>query len=305
MAQATYFVPTDGEGRQQIGDDVTTWALPRRLDDGSFDPGHAVEPAAGAPIVLRDLDGLLEDLGERIFVAEAVGPEGSGTDEGSAAGARLVAETAWNLHEAARFALDCAEHALGELTATTLPSGTSLAEVFSSARQSLDRDEKTGDGLVERISRLALARRLRHLGDDVADSAFTITVADEAADLDAFDDPSWTLTAAARDAVLSATEAIRHDALPRLLEGQNRRYESDSSLGPPGQVLSTPWGNFTGGNRAGVVPAWVAARDAAERARQAVADADGAGAGTRERQWQRDRLAEALGTRAGEAAVGG
>jgi hypothetical protein len=293
MAGESYFVPTDASGDQRVGDDLTTWSLPERLPDGTWRPGGHLEPETGAPVVLRDLDGLLDDLGERIFLAEPVGDGGS-----SARGARLVSETSWNLHEAARFALDCAEHVVVDPAALTLPSGATLGDVFSSAREYLAKGEAPSGGLVERMSRLALARRLRRLGDNVADLAFQITVEDEADDLEALDDPAWTATAAVRDAVLSATEAIRHQAFPRLFEGQNRRYEADSTVVDlPNETFSTPWGNFSAGNRAGVVPAWVAARDAAERARQAMADANGPDSGRREREWQRERLASALGLR--------
>ncbi len=291
MPGEIYFVPTDANGHQWVGDDETVWPLPTRSPDGSFEPGAAVTPDTGSPVVLLDLDGLLDDLGERIFVAEVVDAVGL-----AARGGRLVRETAWSLHEAARFALDCAEHVVMEPESFKLPSGPTLADVFRSARQYLDRDERRpGDGLLERMSRIALARRLRHLGDRVADLAFQITIEDEADDLEALDDPGWTATAAVREAVLSATEAIRHDAFPRLLESQNRRYEADSAVDLPSELISTPWGNFSAGNRAGIVPAWVAARDAAERARQAVGDANEATAGAEERAWQRNRLAEALG----------
>jgi hypothetical protein len=290
MPAETYFVPTDANGHQWVGDDEVVWSLPMRSPEGRVEPGDPVSPDIGSPVVLLDLDGLLDDLGERIFVAEAV------EAASPAQAARLLRETNWSLHEAARFALDCAEHVVAEPESLKLPSGPTLADVFRAARRYLDRDEKaTADGLLERMSRLALARRLRRLGDHVADLAFQITVEDEAADLEAMDDPGWTATAAARDAVLSATEAIRHDAFPRLFESQNRRYEADVAVDLPSEVVSTPWGNFTAGNRAGVVPAWVAARDAAERARQAITDANGAEAGAAERAWQRQRLAEALG----------
>ena len=289
MDNRTYFVPTDADGGQHVGDDVTSWPLPSVADDGRVIPGEEIEPEMGAPLVLRDLDGLLEDLGERIFLAEIVG-------EGAGERARLREETAWSLHAAARFALDCAEHALVGADDLGLPSGTSLKEVVGSARSFLDEDEKTKDGLLQKMSRLALARRLRRLGSEVADVALVLTAEDERADLDAIDDPRWSTVAAIREAVLSAVEAIRHDAFPRLLEGENRRYEADAlAVDEPPDVISTPWGEFTLGNRAGVVPAWVAARDAAARAREATADSKGAEAGEAERRWQRDRLAAALG----------
>lgn len=286
MPGETYYVPTDAGGLQRCGDLTLGWSLPKRLADGSFSPGELVQPDEGSPVVLRDLDGLLDDLGERIFLAEAV----------ESKGARLLAETSWDLHEAARFALDCAEHVVADPAALRLRSGPSLADVFAAARRHLDRDEaKEGDGLVERMSRIALARRLRRLGRDVADVALSITVADERDDLEALDDPSWSAAAAAREAVLAATEAIRHDAFPRLFELANRRYEDEApSADRPTEAFSTPWGNFSLGSGAGAVPAWVAAQEAAERAREAVAEAAGPQAAAGERSWQRDRLRAAL-----------
>ena len=293
MAGEIYLVPTDAEGAQRAGEDVTKWPLPVREPDGTLEPGAAIEPQAGTPIVLHDLDGLLDELGERIFLAEALEE-----DSGAATRARLVSETSWNLHEAARFALDCAEHVITAPDELRLPSGASLADILAEARARLDEEEQAGTGLLERISRLALARRLRHASDDVADLALLLTAEDEGEDLDALDDPHWTAVAAIRDAGLSAVEAIRHDALPRLFESENRRYEGDAgSVSPPSEIVSTPWGNFAAGGWAGVVPAFVAARDAAERARQAAADAGGQEAGEKERAWQRERLAAALGLR--------
>lgn len=290
MATDAYFVPTDADGTQHLGDDIVSWPLPKELPGGLVAPGEAIVPEMGTPIVLRTLDGVLDDLGERIFVAEVVDNDGPEQHK-----ARLVSETAWNLHEAARFALDCAEHATADPTSIRLPSGSTVAEIFSAARRSLDEGGDEASGLMQRISRLALARRLRRLGDDVADFALTLTSEDEAADLDALDDPDWSAVAAIRDAVLSATEAIRHDAFPRIFESGNRRYESDADMDEPPQVITTPWGEFTAGARAGVVPAWIAARDAAERARQAVTDAGGEEAGAAERSWQVERLARGLG----------
>ncbi len=292
MAGEIYLVPTDADGAQHAGEDVTKWPLPVRRADGTFEPGAAIEPQAGTPIVLHDLDGLLDELGERIFLAEVL-EEGSG----GATRARLVSETSWNLHEAARFALDCAEHVVTAPDQLRLPSGASLADILAEARARLEEEERTGSGLLERISRLALARRLRHASDDVADLALMLTAEDESEDLDALDDPHWTAVAAIRDAVLSSVEAIRHDALPWLFESENRRYEVDAgsaSASAPSEIVSTPWGNFAARGRSGVVPASVAARDAAERARQAAADAGGEAAGDKERAWQRERLTAAL-----------
>lgn len=290
MVNERYFVPTDADGTQHVGDDIVSWPLPTELPGGLAAPGEAIEPQMGTPIVLHTLDGLLDDLGERIFLAEVV--EDGGPEHHMA---RLVSETSWSLHEAARFALDCVEHATADPASIRLPSGSTVAEIFAAARRCLDEGEESAGGLMQRMSRLALARRLRRLGDDVADFALTLTAEDEAQDLDALDDPDWSAVAAIRDAVLSATEAIRHDAFPRIFESGNKRYQNDADIDEPPQVITTPWGEFTAGNRAGVVPAWVAARDAAERARHAVGDAVGEEAKAAERSWQLERLAAGLG----------
>jgi hypothetical protein len=60
-------------------------------------------------------------------------------------------------------------------------------------------------------------------------------------------------------------------------------------------VISTPWGNFMAGPRIGAVPAWVAARDAAAHALQAITESSDEATGKAVRAWQRDRLAQALG----------
>jgi phosphoglycolate phosphatase-like HAD superfamily hydrolase len=287
MPAESYFVPTDAEGVQRSGELSLRWPLPERRPDGSFAPGELVTPDVGRPVVLRDLDGLLEDLGERIFTAEAV----------EKVGGRLLAETAWDLGAAARFALDCAERVVSDPAALKLASGPSLADVFAAARRYLDREEAGGgDGLLQRMSRLAQARRLRRMGHDLAGIVMSLTVEDEREDLQALEDPEWDAAAAAREAVLSATEAIRHSAVPRLAELRSRSYESERSrTGGAAEILSTPWGSFSMGNGAGFVPAWVAAQEAAERAREAIADAGGAEAGAAERLWQIDRLRSALG----------
>jgi phosphoglycolate phosphatase-like HAD superfamily hydrolase len=287
MPAETYFVPTDSEGVQRTGDLTLRWPLPERRADGSFAPGEVVTPDVGRPVVLRDLGGLLEDLGERIFTAEAV----------AKVGGRLLAETAWDLAAAARFALDCAERVVSDPGALKLASGPSLADVFAAARRYLDQEEAAGgDGLLERMSRLAQARRLRRMGHELADVVMSLALEDEREDLEALEDPEWDAAAAAREAVMSAAEAIRHSAVPRLGELRDRSYESERSRADhPAEILSTPWGNFARGSGAGFVPAWVAAQDAAERAREAIADAGGAEAGAAERLWQLDRLRSALG----------
>lgn len=280
MADETLYVPTDASGTERVGDEALHWALPTLSE-----PGRLLGPEGAKP-VLYSLDQLLDVLGERVFVAEPEPP-------------RLVAETSWTIESAARFALDCAEHAVFDADELTLPSGSSLGDVIRAARQFVDRvagESDASTGLLQRISRLAQARRLRHLGDEVADVARQLTLTDEEADLDALDDGAFSAVAAVRDAVLAAVETIRHVALPQLRESEEDRYERDAEVAVDvASPIYTPWGAFIAGGPRGAAPAWVTAREAAERSRQAAAEAHGAEAGAAERAWQLARLAEALG----------
>jgi hypothetical protein len=297
-ANQALFVPTDAKGVQHHLEADLGWPLPAGGREGDWIGPAESGPQAGRPLPLLTLDGLLEELGERIFVAEVrPGVTTSDHEPGvvTADSARLARETAWSVHEAANFALDCAEHVLAEPTGLKLHSGATLEEVMSAARSWLDNSG--GDtGLLGRVSRIATARRLRRRGDEVGDLAFAIMLEDESEDLDAMEDPDWEAVAAVRDAVLSAVEALRHDAAPQLLESENTRYEEDNTgLDSLPEPVDTPWGSFIGGRRAGVVPAHVAARDAAGRAREAASKANGAEAGAAERSWQLERLRAALG----------
>jgi len=296
------YVPTDAKGVEYYLDQEFQWPLPR----GAGHPGEWLtsdEKLAGpnlSGLPLFSLDALLENIGERIFLAE-IAP-GSGAEANlpgvvEVDSARLVRATPWDVKAAANFALDCAERVLHDPAALRLPSGATLADLLQAAHSWLDNS--TGDtSLLGRISRIATARRLRRRAGALGDLAFSVTVADEAADVDALDDPDWEALAATRDAVLSAVEAIRHEAFPQLLESENVRYAEDGgTLEPPPEAVDTPWGSFVAGRRAGIVPAWVAARDAADRARNAAEDANGHEAGEAERAWQRSRLFEALGAR--------
>jgi len=280
------FVPTDRHGRQFHDGEETLWSLPSPAEgtDGGTVPGAVKKPPAGGNVVLLDLDGLLEDLGERIFVATGIGTS-----------AQLVSETAWSLSAAANFALDCAEHVSANAASVALASGETLVDAIAAARKWLE--DASGDtGLLGRISRLATLRRLRHAAGEVGDAAFDTAIDVQAADEDLFEDERWTAIASTRDAVLAAIEAVRHDAFPHITDASSDASESERREGAQSlpTVLETPWGSFRSSHTSGVVPAWVAATEAAERARQAATDAAGADATASERIWQRDRLAQAL-----------
>jgi hypothetical protein len=284
----TLFVPTDRHGSQFHGGEETIWSLPSPAsedDEGVVAPGAVTTPPAGGRIVLLDLDGLLDELGERIFVAEASGD-----------GAQLVGETAWSASAAANFALDCAERVAANAGSVALASGETLADAIAAARAWLEDASGADTGLLGRISRLATLRRLRRHAGEVGEVAFDAAIDVEAADADMFSDERWTAIAAARDAVLAAIEAVRQDVFPHLSSAEGSASESERREGmqKPPTVVDTPWGAFRSTHTNAIVPAWVAAAEAAERARQAVTDAGGTGAPEAERAWQRDRLAQAL-----------
>jgi hypothetical protein len=302
VSDGTLYVPTDVVGRQFYGDHETIWPLPTTEADGSVVPGEEAAGSATSPLSLFSADGLLDELNDRIFVA-VVAPAALAETRpwGVAAdGARLVSETTWSTFAAARFALDCADHVLAMSNHDTvrLKSGESLLDVVGAAKRWLADADAAEAGLLGRVSRIAIARRLRRSSDRVAALAFGRTVADEAVDLDAMDDPAWEAIATTRDAVLAAVDAVRHQTFPQLVERESARYEEDlanaSHVSPEPEPIVTPWGTFLVGAPGGIVPASVAARDAAERARQAVGDAAGRDAASAERAWQRDRLAAAL-----------
>jgi len=275
------FVPTDERGRQLHDNEATLWSPPGRKADGTLVPG-TVQEAAPSGVKLLDLDGLLDELGARIFVAEP-----------DADTPKLVAETGWSVRAAASFALACAEHVIRTGSASAEVAST-LGDVVTAARKWLDEADDADTGLLGRYARLALARRLRRQGDQVAHLAFDLAIDDEAAGVDIFDDPNWTAVAATRDAVLAAVEAVRHDSGPHLIGAESTRYEEGTAGDPVSATFETPWGPFHTGTRKASVPAWVAATEAAERARQSAGDAGGADAGASERVWQRDLLLQAL-----------
>lgn len=298
------FVPTDRHGKQIHDGEETIWSLPSPADgDNGGAVGTVLEPSAHGQVALLDLDGLLDALSERIFVARHV----AGTAE-------LVSETAWSLREAAYFALDCAEHVTRDLALQPVPTGDALSVVLSQVRKWLDDAPAADAALLGRVSRVATIHRLRRKGAELADLAFSAAIDNEADAESLFEDERWTAIAAAQEAVLAAVEALRHEAFPRFVEAGNLRYEesvtsgrsagataadvvAEGAVAAVGEAAGNPtaaWGLFTPGRRSGIVPAWVAATDAAERARQSAKDSHGAPAAEVERAWQRECLARHL-----------
>lgn len=283
------FVATDLDGVQHLSGHRRAWPL----------PGPAGEPGAAAHVhegehalVLLDADGLLDELGERIFLAEEV--------EG---GARLVRELPWDLATTARFALDCAEHAILALPPTDgvalhLSDGTTLPELLVEARRYVDSAGESEDRRLSALSRLALARRLGREQQRVAALAMAEVSRDEDDDLDVLDDPRWTEVAALSSALLACVEVLRHLALPRYVAARERSFIAEGGEPPEtGEAWVTPWGAVAhvSGHVPDYVPAHVSAREAAARAREAVADQSGPQAEASERSFQRGRLLELLG----------
>lgn len=292
------YVPTDSLGAQRSDGFDVTWRLPSG--------GTAGQPTTAAgPLVLRTAAALVDDLGERIFLAV---PEGAGVAPDAAGvvrvgAASLISETPWDVARAATFALDCAEHVLGDASSAVLPGGSTLGSVIADAREVLVRASDVAEQRLGLLAKLSAARRLRRTGGVLGDVAFEAVLEDTDAAVDALEDPAWASVASVRDAVLAAVEALRHLALPRYVAARERTYEvgrggDDEVQRPTATVWTTPWGPVTFGaeHRQDFEPAWVAARDAAVRARDAARTAGGAEAERAERAWQAARLAAALET---------
>lgn len=283
-----HFVATDADGLQHHDGYRRRWSLPVREANG-WRPGDVVEADEHGAVVLLDAGELLDQLGECVFVAEPAVQAGS---------ARLVAGTSWSEKQAASFALDCVEHILDIVPGSAdaeLPDGGTLGAIIVSAREYLETGTGSDVHRLGFVSRIAAARRLRRESTAIGDAAFTAAAQAEGQGVDIWSDPAWGTLAAARDAVLAAVEAVRHDSAPHLVQAENTRYEeSEGEHEAVSTTFETPWGPFHAGLRRGAVPAWVAATEAAERARQSVGDALGSDGAAAERAWQRDRLLQAL-----------
>jgi len=283
------FVATDADGLQHHEGYRRRWPLPVHEDLG-WQPGDVVEPDEhGTPVVLGPSE-LLDQLGECIFVAEPVGDAGA---------ARLVTGTSWSESQAATFALDCVAHILETVPGSAdaeLPGGGTLGAIITSAREYLATGTSRDGHRLGFVSRLATVRRLRREGTTIGDAAFAAAARAEGEGADIWSDPAWETLAAARDAVLAAVEAVRHVAMPFLVDRETRRYEAlEERKAAEVDEVDTPWGRFPiGGAGPKYAPSWAAARDAAERARQAAIDLGGQEAGDAARSWQVGRLVELL-----------
>jgi hypothetical protein len=290
------YVATDAHGVERVGDAEVAWNLPTSDDSPA-------KPTTAERLELRDASALLDALRERIFLAalssgEVPSPDPSGIV--AASEARLLSETTWDVEVAATFALDCAEHVLDDAADAVLPGGASLGTVITEARAVVARSSDEAEERLGTLARLAAARRLRKQGDVLGDVAFGTLQIDLDAALDALDDPAWATVATVRDAVLGAVEAVRHLALPRYVAAREHAYEDGTDGGgeppTPSGMIVTPWGTITLGaeHQPGHVPAWVAARDTALRARDAAQARSGGDAAATERAWQAARLTQLL-----------
>jgi hypothetical protein len=274
------------------------WPLPTRRGDG-WEPGEAVS----GDVVACNADALIDRLDEQIFRLEPAddgvgGAAAAAPDEDGLvrlAGGRLLAPTAWTVPSAARLALDLAEHVVGDAADVTVPGGKTLREVLNDARAVLTEEVGTEHHGLDRLHERIVLRRLKHEGGAVGDAAFS-ELALKDADADVLDDPVWTAIASVRDAVFATVEAVQYARDRRRSEREGDRFEEDlekaGGVTTPGPTAGFGAGPISvhRGPRAGWAPAWVAAMDTAERARQAAEHSGGADAASAERAFQVERL---------------
>ena len=274
MAEVNY-VASDGDGVVREGEQ--RWQL---QVDGDTATGDPALPAL-------DADALLEHLEEVVWATQG--------------GAAQLHRTGWNPTVAARFALTCAEHALGASADVSLPSGSTLGEVVAEAKRFIEASASESDErTLARLSVLATARRLRRSGGEIGDLARAIVAEDTEHELEATNDPAWLTAASIADAVLAAVEALRHVAMPRYVgEREEVAGSRDDQVGTAVQpaFFSTPWGDFVVGaeHESPYTPASHLAREASFRARESVREQQGDAAAAAERAWQAGELASLLG----------
>jgi hypothetical protein len=293
------YVATNAGGIEQTATGEIHWSLPA-VAGGTTSPGEPTRPPSGE-LVLRRATALLDALDERIFLTEPIDEAHDAGDTVVAWSARLTAETAWGVYGAARFALECAAHVLGDAATTTLPDGSTLGEVVAQARVILERSSPEGEQRLGLLARFAAVRRLRRLGSELGDVSLATLSEDLGSDLDVLDDPAWTTIAACTEAVLAALEALRHLAMPRYVRSREEVLDEHPADTPsePSAPIPTPWGPIALGaeHRSPYAPAWAAARDAAERARESAAvDQDPHSVGA-ERAYQAELLEAILADR--------
>lgn len=295
-----FYVATSATGVENNAGGAVPWALPV-----ANSPTAAV---SGQWLTLRTAIGLLDVLDEFIYLAEPLGevtPSGTGTVH--VRSAQLVSQANWNTEIATRFALSCAEHTLGVAGELALPDGTKLAEVITDARTLLDELEPGSAQRLGYLARLSALRRLHKERAELGDVTLEVLSEDESHDLAALDDPAYTTVIPITDAVLAATEALRHHLLPsfdtthenaKAERAQHDVVDGNVELKTPTTIV-TPFGSaLVGGgpHMSWYDPSWVGAREAARHSRMAALDRGGVDAENAERSWQAGTLSEFLET---------
>ncbi len=296
MTGPQYYVATDGFGLERLTGDHNQWTVPAEPGE----PSVALVRPDGAPLVLRNAAAILDVLDEVIWVAEPIDSVITPPESGElhVHSARLVRRTPWDPTTAARFALDCAEHAIGSGATVELPNGRTIGEVIIEARTFLDSASDPGSHL-GLLARLATIRRLKRENNLVTDLVYGLSVEDINTELETALDASWTSAASVADSLFAALEALRHLAFPRYVRAREAvavEQETNGEVPPTPAILSTPWGSIAlgGEHESPYLPAAVCAREAAVRAREAVRDRNGAAGEELERSWQAALLAQVL-----------
>ncbi len=302
VADEGWYVATDTGGVQYEPGGRVSWSVPQH--------GMVQETRRDEGLVLRRPAALLDALDEWICQAEPLEPaapagDGEGNGVARVRAARLLRRCAWDPTVACGFAIDCAEHVLGDAASVTLPGGITLAQVLSDARRAV---ADGGTGRHEHLgyfARLSALRRLEREQRELAGLEQEVILDDERRDLDVLDDPDYETVAPLVDSVLAAIEALRHHVLPHLYTGvEDRAEESEEHRAAEGQLdevtrhsvlVSTPLGAAeVGSHTLRYEPAWTSAMLAARHARQAARDSAGVAGERAERQWQAAKLAALL-----------
>jgi hypothetical protein len=296
LGEALY-VTTDADGIDRSSGEHIAWKLPDGRTPHVTESDHS--------LVLHLPVALLEVLDERIFQAEPTSPTKVANDgTAKVSSARLITQTPWNTGSATVFALDCAEHILGDAAGATLPDGTLLDTVLRDARQLLLDLDSSARGRLGYLARLSALRRLQRERGELGDLSLGLLSDDATHDVDAFADPAYATLLPITDAVLAAIEALRHHVLPRVYvsaEDANNEREEHALIERTTPMktstpIVTPFGAFETGGEHGLryEPSWTSAREAARHARTAARDRHGAQGETTEASWQAQRLGALL-----------
>jgi hypothetical protein len=290
------YVATDAMGVDHSSVDKVAWLLP--------EDGNVQITKSDHPLVLRQPKALLEVLDQRIYLADSPTDVKIGADgTASVSTARLTLRTQWNADSATKFALDCADHLLGEVGDSPLPNGMSLVKVTADARQVLYGTATEPKEHLGRLASMSALRRLRRDRTKIASASLDELDEAMAKDLEAFDDPTFATEQTVIDAVLASIEALRHVVLPALYMAFDDAGEThgDHMVEDSKGQIPTPQWIETGFGAIGLHvpkfpfdPAWVNAREAARHARDAMNDHGGADGEISELIWQAKTLAAIL-----------